>query len=384
MKRVVVISSAPLVTKDKHYFLYSPYEKEMQLWAKHSDSIQFCCPVWEEDRNLLIAPLSFPTEKPVLLKEFEITSVLNVIKTIPLVFVNSYLIYKAMAQADHIHLRCPGNMGLLGAIVQTAFPSKQKTAKYAGNWDPKSPQPWSYRLQKWLLSNTFLTRNMQVLVYGEWPKQSKNIKPFFTATYSEKEIQTIPILLQKNLSLRAESRSSSNYKFIFVGTLSKGKQPLYAIQLVEILNNLGKKATLDLYGEGVLREELTNYMTTHSLQDTVVLKGNQDKETIKDAYQNSHFLILPSKSEGWPKAVAEAMFWGCVPIATPVSCVPNMVANGTRGLLLTESLEKDVRLINQLLAEPEHYLLKSKAAQEWSQHYTTDLFEREIKKLLAM
>ena len=26
---------------------------------------------------------------------------------------------------------------------------------------------------------------MQVLVYGEWEGSSKNIKPFFTATYSE-------------------------------------------------------------------------------------------------------------------------------------------------------------------------------------------------------
>ena len=70
-------------------------------------------------------------------------------------------------------------MGLIGAIVNILFPNKQKTAKYAGNWDPKSKQPWSYRLQKWILSNTFLTKNMQVLVYGEWPNQTKNIKPFF-------------------------------------------------------------------------------------------------------------------------------------------------------------------------------------------------------------
>ena len=42
--------------------------------------------------------------------------------------------YKAMKWADHIHLRCPGNIGLLGCIVQIAFPKKVKTVKYAGNW----------------------------------------------------------------------------------------------------------------------------------------------------------------------------------------------------------------------------------------------------------
>lgn len=377
MKRVAVISSAPLVLKDKHYFLYSPYEKEMQLWAKHAGSIQFCCPVWQEDRNLLVAPISFPTEDAIILKEFDSTNFLNAIKAFPLVFVNGYLIYKAMAQADHIHLRCPGNMGLLGAVVQMAFPKKKKTAKYAGNWDPKSRQPWSYKLQKWILSNTLLTKNMQVLVYGEWPNQAKNIKPFFTATYSEAEIKNVECR-SKNLEL------NDKINFLFVGTLAKGKQPLYAIQLVEQLNQSGKHVNLEMYGEGTLRTTLENYITTHNLQEYVTLKGNQSKETIKAAYQNSHFLILPSKSEGWPKAVAEAMFWGCVPLVTPVSCVPYMVDFGNRGVLLEENLEKDSTTIVQLIKDVKAYELKSKAAQNWSQHYTTNLFEEEIKKLVQV
>jgi hypothetical protein len=33
------------------------------------------------------------------------------------------------------------------------FPNKPKTAKYAGNWDPKS-KTWTYMQQK-ILSNTF-------------------------------------------------------------------------------------------------------------------------------------------------------------------------------------------------------------------------------------
>ena len=61
----------------------------------------------------------------------------------------------AMKNADHIHWRCPGNMGLIGAIVQILFPKKNKTAKYAGNWDPKAKQPFTYKLQRWILSNTF-------------------------------------------------------------------------------------------------------------------------------------------------------------------------------------------------------------------------------------
>lgn len=433
--KLLVISSAPVVELDGKLHLYAPYEKEMQLWAKHADTIQFCCPIWKQDRKLLIAPISFEVEKIIEFQEFDITSFSNKLKAIPLALVALVKIFKAMKQADHIHLRCPGNIALLACLVQILFSNKQKTAKYAGNWDPKSQQPWSYRLQKWILSTTFLTRNMQVLVYGEWPNQTKNIKPFFTATYGVDEIQNSEFRIQNkwslpaqskttennfdsaqsdrednhslslpaqsittendfdsaqsdkkdnnSLSLRAESRTNENqFKFLFIGTLSPGKQPLYAIQLVEELYKKGLRVTLELYGEGVLRKELELYIAQNKLEPIVTLKGNQSKETVLKAYQSHHFLILPSKSEGWPKVVAEAMFWGCVPIASPVSCVPYMMGNGSRGIILKEQLDFDVNQIVNVLKNLEVYLKMSSEGQSWSRQFTTDKFEAEIRKLL--
>jgi glycosyltransferase involved in cell wall biosynthesis len=265
-------------------------------------------------------------------------------------------------------------MGLIGTLVQIFFPYKQKTAKYAGNWDPKSKQPWSYRLQKWILSNTFLTRNMQVLVYGKWEGSTKNIKSFFTATYSENEV--------RNSSCEIRSVNNEVIKFLFVGTLSKGKQPLYVIQLIEELNKRGEKVILELYGEGVLRKELELYIAQNNLESILTLKGNQTKETVLKGYQNCHFLILPSKSEGWPKVVAEAMFWGCVPIATPVSCVSYMMGNGSRGILLQEKLNEDLNQILTVINNEELYQKMAIEGQSWSQQFTTDKFESEISMLL--
>ena len=404
--KLLVISSAPVVEIDGKSHLYAPYEKEMQLWAKHADEIQFCCPVWREDKKLLIAPISFKVDGIVELQEFDITSFSNKLKAIPLAFVALVKIFKAMKQADHIHLRCPGNIALLACLVQVLFPNKQKTAKYAGNWDPKSQQPWSYRIQKWILSNTFLTRNMQVLVYGEWPKQTKNIKPFFTATYSESEVRGTKYEVRSEdvemgrrgdgetrrlgdgeMGRRGDEESRSfrdGVKFLFVGTLSRGKQPLYAIQLVQELYEKGKKVTLELYGEGVLRKDLEYYIAQNNLETIVTLKGNQSKEAVLKAYQTSHFLILPSKSEGWPKVVAEAMFWGCVPIVSKVSCVPYMLDYGERGIQLEEQLETDISQVMHLLSDEFLYQKMASEGQNWSRQFTTDKFEVEIKKLLKI
>ena len=132
----------------------------------------------------------------------------------------------------------------------------------------------------------------------------------------------------------------------------------------------------------ILRKELEHYIAQNNLETIVTLKGNQNKETVLKGYQNSHFLILPSKSEGWPKVVAEAMFWGCVPIASPVSCVSYMMGNGSRGVILQEELNQDVDQIEAVISKQEVYQKMASEGQTWSRQFTTDKFEAEIKKLL--
>jgi glycosyltransferase involved in cell wall biosynthesis len=209
-------------------------------------------------------------------------------------------------------------------------------------------------------------------VYGEWPKQSKNIKSFLTATYSENEKQPTQSL---NLS--------GTINFIFVGSLVVGKDPLYAIQFVEYLLKNNQKISLNVYGDGVLKAELEKYIEENHLGKNIFIHGNQNQEVIKKAYQNSHFVILPSKSEGWPKAIAEGMFWGCVPLATAVSCVPHMLDYGNRGVVLGMNLDEDVKQIELLLQKQSFFDIKSRAASTWSRKYTQEVFEEAIKELIV-
>lgn len=370
--KFAIITHVVHIQKEDKYYGYSPYTREMNIWLKYIDELVVIAPlasqkkITEIDAFYECANINF--KKIPNFNFVGFSNVLNSIFRVPLIF---WKVFWVMKEADHIHLRCPGNVGLLGCIAQIFFPKKIKTAKYAGNWDPKSKQPWTYRLQKYILKNTFLTRNMQVLVYGDWKNQSKNIKSFFTATYSEDEKE---FFQKKDLNPITE--------FIFVGSLVVGKNPMYAIKLVEKLSINGRKIILNIYGEGIERTILEEYIKNNQLERFVFLQGNQNQEKIKEAYQKSHFVILPSKSEGWPKAIAEGMFWGCVPIATPVSCVPYMIDYGNRGVILEMDLNADVVKIEKNLINESDFFSKSKLAIDWSQNYTTDIFEAEIKKLL--
>ncbi|MDR7208940.1 glycosyltransferase [Flavobacterium piscis] len=369
--KLLIVSTAPLIYSDNSVYAYSPYVNELIVLAKFNHEIYFACPVWETDRGLLISKLPFHFIKHFKVIDSNLNSFKNIFKAIFQSIYNFVVLFKAMKKADHIHLRCPGNIALIGCVTQIFFPNKTKTAKYAGNWDPNAQQPWTYKLQKSILNNAFLTRNMQVLVYGEWENQSKNVRPFFTASYSESEKEIIP-----------KTNFNSGIRFIFVGSLVIGKNPMYAVKLIQDLIQEANKVTLDIYGEGPERESLENYIRKNQLENHISLHGNQNKETLKKAYQKSHFVILPSKSEGWPKAIAEGMFFGCVPVSTQVSCVPFMLDFGNRGVLLKMDLEADTSQITAVLKNKVDFELKSILAGEWSRKYTTDVFETEIKKLL--
>ncbi len=369
--RFLIISHVEHKLKDNQWFAYAPYVREMNIWLNHVNHVEIVAPktvapispidISYKGNDMILTQI--PSITFVNLKE----AILSLFK-LPLIF---FSLIKACRRADHIHLRCPGNIGLLGSIVQVFFPKKIKTAKYAGNWDPKAKQPLSYRFQKWLLCNTVLTKNMQVLVYGKWKRQTKNVKPFFTATYKRSEIEPV------------ETRKySSILNFVFVGSLVEGKRPLLAIKIINKLVNEGIKANLDLYGDGILRNDLEHYVFNNNLSKFIKLHGNQSKEVIQKAIKKAHFSILPSRSEGWPKAIAEAMFFGAIPIVTKVSCVPYMLDYGKRGILIDPDLDKAAFKIVNAIANNEKLEKKAIAAKVWSQYYTLDLFEDEISKLI--
>ena len=373
---------------------YAPYVNEVNLWADAFTKVTVLSPLDNQTDN----DETFKIKKKILaaynhknLKHRPLTalhfksarlglkSVLNTPKTLA-------KIYKGFSTADHIHLRCPGNIGLLGCFVQIFFPKTPKTVKYAGNWDPKAKQPLSYRLQKWILSNTFLTRNTKVLVYGDWPNQTKNIKSFFTATYSE-EMTRIKA---------PQHQWDGAIEFLFVGTLSLGKRPTYALELFrQLLKQLDSKkdkiprshhpklrsSRLTYYGEGPERKALEAMIIQHGLQGSVRLMGNVNSDELIKAYQKSHFLILPSQSEGWPKAVAEAMFWGTLPLVTPISCVPWMIDHGRRGQLLSLDIDRDTSAMISLMENPDLCNEKSEQGIKWARQYTTERFAHEIKQL---
>lgn len=353
-------------------FGYGPYIREMNIWGKYIDELIVLAPIKKETPNPIDLSYSSNNISFIEVPDFNLIGLKN--KLLFLIKLPSILwaVCKAMKMADHIHLRCPGNMGLIGAFLQILFPSKKKTAKYAGNWDPAMRKTNTYNLQRYLLANTFLSKNMKVLVYGEWPNQTNNILPFFTASYKQQEILPTQIRLL-----------NGKVKCLYCGYLLKEKRPLQSIKVVEELNKMGIDIELTLLGNGNEYDNLIKYISEKKLDGFIHLLGNVEPGKVKTYMQQSHFLTFYGHdSEGWPKVVAESMFWGCVPLVRSVSCTQFMLGNGERGTIVEDNVESMKNAIIKYLNNQDLYQKTATNAMNWSRQYTLEKFEQEIKNLI--
>jgi glycosyltransferase involved in cell wall biosynthesis len=112
-------------------------------------------------------------------------------------------------------------------------------------------------------------------------------------------------------------------------------------------------------GDGVSRTEIERYADTLGLTPRVVFTGW--RRDLPDVYSDLDVLVITSRNEGTPVAAIEAMASRCPVVATRVGGVPDLIEDGTAGLLvsygdaaeLSETvlrLLKDRRLIERLTA----------------------------------
>ena len=87
---------------------------------------------------------------------------------------------------------------------------------------------------------------------------------------------------------------------------------------------------LRLYGEGPMREGLVRLAEHLGISDRVVFEGHKPVEQI---WASNHVLVMPSRFEGLPLAIVEAMLCGRPVVATDVAGHAEVVEDGLTGFL---------------------------------------------------
>lgn len=123
--------------------------------------------------------------------------------------------------------------------------------------------------------------------------------------------------------------------FVFgsVGRLSYQKALEVAIDaFAAVLRNSRRDMYLVLVGEGDQRAMLTSRVERLGLQGRVLLPGFARQP--REAYQGLDVFMIPSRFEGLPFALVEAMASGCEIIGTAVGGVPEAVSSPELGTLV--------------------------------------------------
>ena len=94
-----------------------------------------------------------------------------------------------------------------------------------------------------------------------------------------------------------------------------------------------KKWHLTIVGDGPYREELHSLAHEKGIHDRITFAGWVDKGRILDYYQEATLFVFPSRHEGMPNSVLEAMAMGLPVVASDISGNRELVQDQKTGLL---------------------------------------------------
>ena len=134
---------------------------------------------------------------------------------------------------------------------------------------------------------------------------------------------------------------------ISVGNLRWQKNFKLLINSFANIHNKLPNWKLVILGEGEDRNYLEKLIGQYHLEDYIFLPGSLSREELKKYLHKSKIFVLPSKTEGLPKALLEALASGCVCITTNVGECP-FILNEV-GFIINNQNElnnKIIKLIN--------------------------------------
>ncbi len=141
-----------------------------------------------------------------------------------------------------------------------------------------------------------------------------------------------------------------------------------------------KKLTYFVIGDGPLRETLEKQAKRLGLSDRVVFCGW--RRPMQSWYEAMDVLVLPSRTEGLPNVVLEAMAMGVPVAATDVGGVGDLLEGGRYGVILPDEANLWAELMIDLLIDRdkrEH--LANEALKQVSNNFT---FAGRMEKMTAL
>ena len=214
-----------------------------------------------------------------------------------------------------------------------------------------------------------LIKKLQAKAYGAADTtvfQTTRAKEYFSDAIQKKSV-----IIPNPLREMPEAVYGASKRIVTAGRLSEQKNHKLLIDAFAGVYRDHPDYSIDIYGEGSMRDELQAYIDEKGLRNLVHLCGKVDNvpERIQDAYM----FVLPSDYEGLSNALLEAMGIGLPCITTNCAGSDDAIQDGENGLIVPiqdrVAMEKAIR---KLIEDHERAEIMGKKARESMSRYKVD------------
>ena len=248
------------------------------------------------------------------------------------------IVNSTLKKVDYFQLRTPTGIGVFLIPYLTLFVRKKGWYKYAGNWNQESP-PISYALQRSMLKK----QKRKVTINGQWPNQPNHCITFENPCLTATDIDEGKAWV-KNKSIE------DKLHICYVGRLEKPKGVAHLIKSIGMLSISQKERieAVHLVGNGADLDYFKALTTETGVN--FIFYGFLGRNEVFDIYKKSQVFLMPTTaSEGFPKVIAEAMNFGCIPVVSKVSSIGQYVKHLETGICIKNVTTKEVTEALQLV-----------------------------------
>ena len=372
-RRLLVISHVLHYRQEGNLYAYGPYAREIDVWADLFPEVVIAAPCRDEKPpgdsiaftkpNISIAPQREAGGDDWRAKVEQVLMLPSLVHDLS----------RAMRSADAIHVRCPGNLGVLGVLLAPLF-SRRLVAKYAGQWNGYPGERLALRLQRSVLRSFWW--GGPVTVYGQWPDEPDHIIPFFTSMMTDEMVKRAVIVAENKKIARP-------LRVLFSGRLAREKRVDALLDAIGILVAQGIDVQVAVVGGGTEEASLRQKAKTLGLQKLVNFVGSLSFEASLKWYEWADCLVLPStNSEGWPKVIAEGMCYGLVCIGVDHGQVRRMLEG--RGIILKSGMAQEIAdALQHVIERPGDFEEMRRKASAWARQYSLDGLREALRDLLT-
>lgn len=152
---------------------------------------------------------------------------------------------------------------------------------------------------------------------------------------------------------RKDGVERSGTEFMAVGRLIPEKDHATLIEALARVRSWGLDARLTIIGDGPLRPKLASLIRRAGLDDHVLMRGALTHSDVLTELSGCPIFVHPSRSEGLPLALLEAMAAGCPIVATRVGGIPEVIIHRSNGILVEPGqVEELARGLELLMLDP--------------------------------